>query len=110
MKSPRDRAREALTVLISETGTATISLSGITFTDLRVDLETRVADAIADAEEEMSATLEALRTANTVIKDLVSQVAREIRDEDISSERLNDWANRLDMAAASNHVDEIGEA
>jgi hypothetical protein len=52
MKSPRDRAREALTVLIHETGTATVCLSGITLADMRVDLETRLADAIAEAEDD----------------------------------------------------------
>jgi hypothetical protein len=49
--SPRDRARRALTVLIHETGGASVRLSGITLADVKVDLETIVADAIADAVE-----------------------------------------------------------
>lgn len=50
--SPRARAEAALTILVHETGSATICLSGITLTDLRVDLVTRLADAIAAAEDD----------------------------------------------------------
>lgn len=52
--SPNERARRALTIVSHELGTATISLCGLTLTDLRVDLQQRVADAIADAEEELT--------------------------------------------------------
>ncbi len=54
-KSPRARAREALTFLIHQNGTASVCLSGITMADVSVDLETRLADAILDAENEAMA-------------------------------------------------------
>lgn len=62
-KSPRQRAEEALTFLAHETGSATVRITGMTLADIAVDLEQRLADAIADAEQEAIAALVAERDA-----------------------------------------------
>lgn len=89
-KTPRDRARDALMLLTHETGTATLRFTGMTLADITIDLETRVADAIADAVE---AEQKRVRLA-------CQALAHELRQTHCQESRvgllLEGWAKRLE--------------
>lgn len=99
--SPRERAAQALTFLVHEAGTSTVRLSGLTLADIHVDLETRLADAIAAAEEEAltaaSQRIAALEAAlQEITREAVLMTIRRNIDQEIA-----DWHQQsgLDLPA-----------